>query len=327
MSATSNPRHHPALPPLGDQLLVTDGGLETTLIYHYGIELPAFAAFVLVEDSAGRATLHDYYRHYLDIARRHRCGAILETPTWRANLDWGARLGYDATTLARVNRRAVELMSAMRDQNGDIEPILISGNIGPRGDGYIADGRMSAREAQAYHGEQIATFADSAVDLVSALTMNYVEEAIGVVNGARAQGLPVVIAFTVETDGNLPSGQPLGDAIEQTDAATREHCAWYMINCAHPTHFDRTLRPGAPWLERIGGLRANASCRSHAELDAATELDAGDPADLARRYRELRERLPKLAVLGGCCGTDHRHVEAIVEAVTSIASGTAPSAA
>jgi homocysteine S-methyltransferase len=283
-----------------DQLLVTDGGLETTHIYHHHRDLPAFAAFVLLEDEAGLATLSSYHQRYIDIARQQQCGFILETPTWRASGDWGAQLGYDAEALVRINRRAVALMLAIREQNSDIEPMLVSGNIGPRGDGYIADRQMSAREAEQFHGEQIATFASTEVDLVTAVTMNYVEEAIGGVSAARARGLPVVIAFTVETDGRLPSGQPLGEAIEQTDASTDGYCAWYMINCAHPTHFEGALPGGASWLQRIGGLRANASSRSHAELDAATELDAGDPADLARRYRELQPSLPGLSVVGGC---------------------------
>jgi len=310
---TSRYRH--ALPQLNGHTLVTDGGMETTLIYHEGIDLPAFASFTLLDNDSGRTTLRNYYQRYFDIARHYRRGLLLEAPTWRANRDWGAQLGYDGAALADINRRAIALMVQLRADNRDVAPVVISGNLGPRGDGYIADKQMSVREAGDYHGEQIATFADTAADLIAAFTINYVEEAIGIINAARAHRMPVVISFTLETDGRLPSGQSLGAAIAECDAATGGYAAYYMINCAHPTHFDQVLPAEAPWLARIRGLRANASKRSHAELDAATELDAGDPVDLGQRYRALRPLLPNLSVVGGCCGTDHRHVEQICNAL------------
>jgi homocysteine S-methyltransferase len=177
---------------------------------------------------------------------------------------------------------------------------------------------MSVEDAALYHATQIGTFASTSVDLVTALTMTYVAEAIGIVRAARQSGLPVVIGFTVETDGRLPSGQPLRQAIEQVDAETDGATAYFMINCAHPSHFYDVLEPGAAWTDRVRGLRANASRMSHAELDEAEELDAGDPEELANEYVALRERLPQLTVLGGCCGTDHRHVEAISEAWSKV---------
>jgi len=176
---------------------------------------------------------------------------------------------------------------------------------------------MTPEDAQRYHSLQAEVFAETAVDLVSALTMTYAEEAIGIVRAASAAGIPAAVSFTVETDGRLPSGQPLQDAIEQVDAETDGAAAYFMINCAHPTHFAEVLEPGAPSLGRIRGLRANASTMSHAELDEAEELDAGDPVDLARRYGELRQRLPNLNVVGGCCGTDHRHIREICRVWTT----------
>ena len=310
-------RYRDALPQLNGHMLVTDGGMETTLIYHEGLDLPAFASFTLLDSSDGLNTLRDYYQRYFNIARHYGRGLLLESPTWRANRDWGSQLGYDSPALADINRRAILLMAQLRADNRDIAPVVISGNIGPRGDGYIAKQLMSIREAADYHGEQIATFSDTAADLVAAFTINYVEEAIGVINSARAHQMPVVISFTLETDGRLPSGQTLGAAIAECDAATQNYAAYYMINCAHPTHFDQTLPVDASWLTRIRGLRANASRRSHAELDAATELDAGDPIDLGQRYRALRPLLPNLCVIGGCCGTDHRHVEAMCRELTA----------
>lgn len=309
-------------------LFMTDGGLETTLIFHDGLDLPYFAAFDLLKDEAGTEYLRNYYRRYAEMAVSRGLNLVLESPTWRASRDWGEKLGYDREKLAEANRRGVKLMHEIRDAHKSSGlRILVSGNIGPRGDGYRVEQRMTADEARAYHAEQIATFAGCGVDLVSAFTMNYVDEALGVVLAARDAGLPVVISFTLETDGRLPDGTTLRAAIEATDAATGGYPAHYMINCAHPTHFDFVIEQGAAWVKRIGGLRANASRRSHAELDAAPDLDAGDPDELAGQYRQLRPLLPSLAVVGGCCGTDHRHVAAICAALAAQREGAAATVA
>jgi len=206
-------------------------------------------------------------------------------------------------------------MEELRErQAGSDAPLVISGCVGPQDDGYNPSQILSAADAENYHATQIGTFSDTVADMVTAITMTYVEEAVGVTRAAIAAGMPVAISFTVETDGRLPSGQELGEAIRQVDDETERGPAYYMINCAHPTHFDDAVATAEPWCERIHGVRANASTMSHAELDEATELDDGDPADLGARYAALRERLPRLNVLGGCCGTDHRHVAHIRDA-------------
>lgn len=307
------------LPQLGGRLFLTDGGLETTLIYHDGIALPAFAAFDLLKDEAGTETLRRYYARYIAIARARGVGIVLESPTWRASADWGASLGYDAAALADANRRGIGLLLELRAALETRQtPIVVSGNLGPRGDGYRAEARMDVAAARAYHAAQILTFAATDADMVAALTMNYVEEAIGIAEAAREAALPVALSFTLETDGRLPAGDTLAEAIERTDAATGGYPAYYMINCAHPEHFESVLRGDGAWRGRIRGLRANASRRSHAELDASTQLDAGDPDELGRQYRALRALLPGLTVAGGCCGTDHRHVEAICRELRAI---------
>jgi len=178
-----------------------------------------------------------------------------------------------------VNRRGVRLLEELREEADERPPILVAGCIGPRGDGYQVDETMAAEEAERYHSPQVEVFAETSADLVSALT-TYAEEAIGIVRAASAAGVPAAVSFTVETDGRLPSGQPLQQAIEQVDAETDGAAAYFMVNCAHPTHFADVLDAGAPALERIRGLRANASTMSHAELDQAEELDDGDPVDL-----------------------------------------------
>jgi S-methylmethionine-dependent homocysteine/selenocysteine methylase len=303
------------LPQLGGQLFLTDGGIETTLIFHEDLDLPDFAAFHLLKTVSGEATLRKYFRTYVQLARRFGAGFILESPTWRANPDWGARLGYGFADLAQANLKAIRLLEEVRAEAADAGvPMVISGNVGPRGDGYVADNAMTAAQAEDYHSRQIDTFANSAADMVCAATMNYVDEAIGVVRAARRAGMPVAILFTVETDGALPTSQTLRSAIEQTDAETDGYTSYFGINCAHPTHFEHVLTGDGNWLRRIRALRANASVKSHAELNESTTLDAGDPSELGDQYSRLRSPLAELAVVGGCCGTDDRHVEQIARA-------------
>jgi S-methylmethionine-dependent homocysteine/selenocysteine methylase len=300
------------LPQLEGELFLTDGGIETTLIFHQGLDLPAFAAFVLLQDERGTDELRRYYEPYLELAAAEGAGFVLESPTWRASPRWAAELGISEDELDALNRKAIALMEELRD--GAAVPAVISGCIGPHDDGYSPSTKLTAEAAEDYHSAQIGTFADTAADMVTAITMTYADEAVGLARAARAEDLPVAISFTVETDGRLPSGQGLADAIAEVDEATDRAPAYYMINCAHPTHFEHVLEAGAEWPMRIRGLRANASTKSHAELDEAEDLDEGDPADLGARHAQLRERLPALNVLGGCCGTDHRHVTEIARA-------------
>jgi len=303
-----------SLPQLGEQPFITDGGIETDLIFHHGFELPHFAAFVLLDDPVGERALSAYYRQYLTLARDEGVGLVLDTPTWRASEDWGALLGYSAAALADVNRRAVALLEDLRS---DAPAVVISGCVGPRGDGDDPADEMTAAAAEAYHAPQIRSLAATTADMVTALTLTRAEEAIGIVRAAVAADVPIAISFTVETDGRLASGRSLLEAIEEVDAATERAAAYFMVNCAHPTHFAQVLLGGGASVERVRGLRANASSRSHAELDESDELDEGDPLELAQHYRALRGRLPQLTVLGGCCGTDRRHVAAICAACAS----------
>jgi methionine synthase / methylenetetrahydrofolate reductase(NADPH) len=308
------PTHHSQLPHQSPIPFITDGGLETTLVFLEKLRLPCFAAFPLLKAADGRETLRSYYRTYAELAVRFGAGFILESPTWRANPDWAAKLGYTPTALESVNSDAIGLMREIQAEfQTPASPFIISGCLGPRGDGYQMGAAMTREQAARYHAPQIRTYRDAGADIVSAVTMTYAEEALGIADAAGVLEIPSVISFTVETDGRLPSGQTLREAIAFVDAKAARAPAYYMINCAHPTHFAGELPVGASWLSRIAGLRANASRRSHAELDASPNLDAGNPAELGEQYRQLRELLPRLNVLGGCCGTDHRHIEAICE--------------
>lgn len=313
MSNVTDTDRTATLPQLAAPVFIADGGLETSILFLEGIDLPDFAAFPLLDDDAGRAALRRYYSPYLDIAVGRGIGIVLDTPTWRASADWGQRLGYDHDAIAAVNERAVEFVRGLADERSDLTYVL-NGAIGPRGDGYVVGATMSSAEARRYHSLQVRALARAGADMVTAVTMTYVDEGLGVALAARDSGLPVAVGFTVETDGRLPSGTTIGEAIEAVDAATDGYVAYFMINCAHPSHFEHALEPEATWTHRIKAIRANASRASHAELDEAEELDRGDVIELAADYRRLRAILPDLRVVGGCCGTDHEHVDHIAKA-------------
>lgn len=288
---------------------VTDGGLETDVIFNHGVDLPDFAAFPLVDSPSGRKLLAEYYGGYAAIAASAGAALLLETPTWRASSDWGARLGYDASALDRVNRAAVELLQELGSRwSGDVADVAVSGQLGPRGDGYRPGAAIDPEEAAAYHRPQLASFAAAGADRATVLTLTDPGEAIGISRAAAEVGLPVAISFTVETDGRLPGGITVGEAIAAVDADTPP--AYFLINCAHPSHVARGVDDG-DWRDRVHGLRVNASTLSHEELDESETLDDGDPAQLALDVEELRGSLPALSIIGGCCGTDSRHVAAM----------------
>lgn len=288
---------------------VTDGGLETDLLFLRGFDLPEFASFPLLDTDDGRAALRDYYLEYADIAARAGAPLLLETPTWRANADHAALLGYDAPALDRVNRESVDFLRDLAEgRAGELVGWEVGGVLGPRGDGYASAGPVDPDVAAEYHRPQLASFAAAGAGRATALTLTEVGEAIGISRAAADVGLPIAIGFTVETDGRLPDGTTLPSAVRQVDRAAPP--AYYLLNCAHPSHIVAGLEEG-PWRERVGGLRVNASTMSHAELDESETLDDGDPVQLASDQRPLLAAFPALEVLGGCCGTDARHVAAM----------------
>ncbi|MEM6461337.1 MAG: homocysteine S-methyltransferase family protein [Pseudomonadota bacterium] len=306
------PKYRHALPQMGDKPFLTDGGLETCMIFHEGLEMPLFAAFTLLDSEEGRNAIDRYMVSFAKMAAEQKVGFIMDTPTWRASDRWAKDLGVSTAELKAKHRQAVSYLASLRDGLETAEsPFVLNGVIGPQDDGYNPNTFMSADEAQIYHAQQVGWFAELGADMVSAITMTYVEEAIGIAKAAKEAGIPAVISFTVETDGRLPSGQALFHAIAEVDTVTAASPAYFMINCAHPDHFRDILETRNPLASRIKGVRANASRMSHEELDNAEELDDGDPQELSMQYRDLKRLLPKLNVMGGCCGTDHRHIGAI----------------
>ena len=309
------PRYRNALPQLSGDMFLCDAGLETDLIFNHGIEIREFAAHTLLPTRAGRAALTRYFEGFLNLAKERDAGFILDSATWKAHRHWARDLGADATELRAANEESIRYIGELRDRFAhNAKPIVLNAIIGPCGDAYRPDVAISTDQAEDYHAEQLGWIADTEADMVTAVTFNQASEAAGLVRAARSVGLPAVVSFTVETDGALPTGQSMADAIAEVDDASDSYPSYFMINCAHPQHFSKIL-VDAPWTRRIRGIRANASRKSHAELDEAPALDAGNPAEMAGQYRELEDRMPWLNIFGGCCGTDLRHVTEIAGAV------------
>jgi S-methylmethionine-dependent homocysteine/selenocysteine methylase len=296
--------------------ILTDGGLETDFIFNRDIDLPHFASFPLLERPDHKEIFGSYYREYLELAKTARTGFILESPTWRASADWGFKLGYSKDDLCRLNKQAIEMLKEIRAEYEDTnEQILISGCIGPRFDGYVFEKAMTAEQSKEFNSLQIKVLKEACADFVSVLTMTNIDEALGVALAAQEHEIDVVVSFTVELDGNLPSGERLEDAVNRIDEITDGYPIYYMINCAHPSHFAGRLAEDGSWKLRVKGVQANASCKSHEELDNATELDPGDKEDLAAWHLTLKKHLPNLMIYGGCCGTDISHVRSICEKI------------
>ncbi len=305
------------LPQMSGGFFLTDAGLETDLIFNHGHEIPAFAAHTLLSSPDGRQALDRYFQGFLELAKSHQAGFVLDIPTWRAQRHFASELGVSVSQLRDANDEAIAFGKSLKDQHQDsVSAIVLNGVIGPCGDAYDGTQSLDAADAQSYHREQIGWFAESDVEMITALTLTSADEAIGIVRAAATSDIPVVVSFTVETDGRLPTGLPLDEAIQQVDAATENYAAYYMINCAHPDHFSSALSD-EPWLRRIRGFRCNASRKSHAELDASETLDAGNPTELAQDYLKLKATLPWANVFGGCCGSDLRHVTEIANVLAS----------
>ncbi len=299
-----------------DRVSLADAGMETYLIYREGIDLPQFASFTALATPEGRAALRRYYEPIIDVAVRDRRTLLLDSATWRASSDWGSLLGYSDSGLDEANAAAVAFVADLRAAAGPDADIVLGGCIGPRGDGYAATSGMTPAQAADYHAPQVRSLARGGAQFIAGMTLGDANEAAGMMEAARENEIPAVASFTIEMDGRLASGESVASIIAETDRLTDSYATFYLLNCAHPLHLERALASSDPELQRIRGIRSNASMRSHAELDAATDLDDGDPLDLARRCADLVTNYPRLSVLGGCCGTDARHISAMSAAVT-----------
>jgi len=302
---------------------LTFAGVETFLLFQQEFPLREFSAFEVFErDDAWQALQDELLRPVADAAADNGCGLMMDCLVRRASEDYVRKLGYDRGAMATINRKAVERTRAFArawqasSEAASRAPVILAADLGPRGDGY-ARGEDDADRAYEYHRAQVQVLADVDVDLVAAQTITSVSEAVGIVRAARESQVPLTMSPTVETDGRLPDGAPLGAFIEAVDVATDGYPLFYMVNCAHPSHLEPSLRraaeQGERWLERFRGFRSNASAKSHEELDNSTSLDRGDPVALASAMGKLARRYD-LSVVGGCCGTDAEHLRAIAQA-------------
>jgi len=304
------------------RLYLTDGGIETWLMYKKGFEIPHFCAFHLLNDEKGRAAIRLYYQKHAEVALNAGAAFIFDSLTYRASRDWGNLLGYSAEGLAEMNLQALDLYREVaRAIGNDPATTLYSGCIGPKGDAYETHLPLGADEAEDYHAAQVQTFAHGGADFVTGLTLNSPAEAIGIARAAKAAGLPSVISFTLEEAGLVGGRMSLEAAINAVDDATDGAPAHYMVNCTHPADFSPSLS-AAPWMARLSGLRANASTRDHGQLCQLGHLDEGDADDLARRHGAIAKAFPHINVYGGCCGTDHAHVEKICQEVREFVRAT-----
>lgn len=304
------------LPQLSGEVFLNDAGLETDLIFNHGIDIPEFAAHTLLPNQKARAKLEAYFDEFIDLATQHGLGIILDAPTWKAHPHWKEDLNCQLHDLEKANHEAVAFVQSLKDKSPLTTKIVLNGITGPCGDAYDPESAISVEESAMYHSTQIRWLADTRADMVSALTFTQSTEAAGYAMAAAETGMPCVISFTVETDGNLPTGQKLGDAIKFVDTVSNNFPAYYMVNCAHPDHFSHVF-DNSLWTRRVRGLRCNASRQSHAELDACEVLDDGDPNEFGKLYQSLFQKLPWLNIFGGCCGSDIRHVRKVVETLVS----------
>jgi len=310
-------RYREKLPQLSGGLFLADAGFETDLIFNHGIEIREFAAHTLLPDPAARTVMADYFRGFLSLARDLDAGFVLDSQTWKAHMHWAGDLGASEQDLQLANQESVSFMAGIRDEfSKNRKPVVLNGIIGPTADAYAPEDRIGAKKAEQYHRQQLGWLVETEVDMVTGMTFPRADEAVGLVRAAQSVGLPVAISFTVETDGCLPTGRPLGDAIQLVDDSTDGAAAYFMVNCAHPEHFSHVF-DDADWTRRVIGLRCNASRLSHEELDACEVLDDGNPVELAAQYRDLLRKMPWINVLGGCCGSDLRHVTEIARAITN----------
>lgn len=293
-----------------DDIIITDGGLETTLIYKYNIELPYFSCINLLKTDSGRNIIYNCLLNYVNISEKYNVNIIIETPTWRCSKKWSKLLNCENSDIEKINREAVNIVKSIKKNN---KKIIISGNIGPIDDGYVISNKLTIEELKEYHSEQIYILANENVDIISAFTINYVEEAIGITLVCKDINIPLVISFTLNIDGKLPSGMTLEDSIKYIDKYTNYYPMYYMINCAHPKHFISLFKDNnSDWIKRIKGIRSNASDKSHEELNNSKKLDIGNIVELSNYCKNIRKENKHINIFGGCCGTDENHVEEIL---------------
>ena len=306
-------------PRLHQKFYLTEGGTETEVLYKWGFELPEFAMYPLLDNPEANAVIRDIYRRYFHVAETCDTGLLILGHDYRASPDWGAKLGYTPEGLADMQRRTIRFLADMRvAYEGRVTDTYIAGCIGPRGDAYGSGGEMSEAEAEDYHSVQLTTLKDTEADMAIALTFNNIPEAVGVVRAAAALGIPVGISLTLTTESRLRSGPTLREAVEVIDECTGSGAAWFGTNCSHPLEFEPALADDGDWVDRLRYIRPNAVKMEKVALCKLGHLEDGDPVELGKQMGEVARRFPRADILGGCCGTDERHLAEIARNVNGL---------
>ena len=306
-------------PRLKGKFYLTEGGTETEVLYKHGFDLPEFAMFPLLDDPEATAVIRQMYRRYFAVAEEHGAGLLLIGHDYRASPDWGAKLGYSPEGLAEMQRKAMAFLDDLRrDYAGRVGDVYIAGCLGPRGDAYGTGGAITEDEAEAYHSVQLRTLKETPADMAIALTFNNIPEAIGAVRAAQALDMPIGVSLTLTAEGRLRSGPTLREAVETIDAGTDGAATWFGTNCEHPLEWADALADAGPWLERMRYFRPNAARMEKLALCTLGHLEDGDPEELGSQMGALAAALPRADILGGCCGTDERHLGAVARNVNRV---------
>lgn len=299
---------HDFPPRLDDRIYITEGGIETEILYKWGFELPEFSMYPLLDNADAMKTIHAMFDRVFAAAAAHDAGIVLAGLDYRASPDWAEKIGYSRDQLDAFIHRNIAFLKGRREAHADrVRDVYIAATCGPRGDAYGTGGTITEDEAEAYHAFQIAASKAAGADLVIGITFNNIPESIGFVRAAQDVGIPVGISLTLTPEGVMRSGPSLQQAVEEIDAATDGAAAWFGTNCAHPVEFEPALNGGA-WTDRLRYVRPNASKMDKIALCKLGHLEDGDPEELGGQMADLKRRFPQADILGGCCGTDERHL-------------------
>jgi len=307
---------HTTFPPQNrGRFYLTEGGTETELMYKHGFELPHFAMFPLLDNPKAVSKMREMFRSYLDVAAEHDFCALMGGLDYRASPDWGDLLGYSPASLSDANLQSIEFLRELANEySSQVPEILIQGLIGPRGDAYERNETISENEAEDYHSVQLETLKKANVDSALAITFNNIPESVGVARAAAKIGVPLAISLTLDSNSKLHSGPSLADAITAIDEQTNQAPEYFLINCSHPLEFEPAIEPG-DWIQRVRGVRPNASKMDKMALCQIGYLEDGDPEELGRLCGDLARQYPHMDIWGGCCGTWDNHLNEIAKNV------------
>tara|TARA_R100001377_G_scaffold80331_1_gene59158 strand:- start:1381 stop:2292 length:912 start_codon:yes stop_codon:yes gene_type:complete len=289
------------------QLILAEAAVVERLRRNDKIELDAKLVHApLIFTKEGRAALRGLYQEYIDVAAASERPILLCTPTWRANQERVAA----SKQRQDINVAAAKFMHDLVASQPKKVTVKVGGLIGCKNDCYLPEQGLSLHEARDFHRWQIDELASASVDFLMAVTLPSVEEAAGIAQAMQATGLPYIISFVIGADGRVLDGTALEAAIAYVDAHTTTKPLGYFVNCSYPSFLHPATMAKIP-PGRLIGLQANASSLSHAQLEGSKELKAESVSEWAELMVQLNRDFG-LKILGGCCGTDDKHLSALI---------------